>query len=87
MDDSEKARIIFQFMQAELSKYFSDEVPVILNPVGEQRLKGITGYGRLGYSFEITNNEILEYFYTCYALSLKEIKFFKVVKNAVLGFI
>ncbi|NBW34412.1 MAG: hypothetical protein EBR30_05215 [Cytophagia bacterium] len=86
IEDRERALTIYQFMQDELSRYFVNDVPVIMNKVGDQKLDCIIAYGRIGYAFEITIGEALEQFYTRYAFRLKEAELFKVVKDAITRF-
>jgi hypothetical protein len=84
--DNERSINIFQFIQDELSKYFEDEIPTISNTAGELKVDRITAHGRIGYALEITNDEILECFYTRYAFRIKEVEIFKALKDTIFQF-
>ncbi len=86
IEDTEKAKSIYHFLQDQLSKYFADEIPSICNAAGELKVDRITAHGRIGYALEITNNEILECFYTRYVLRVREEEIFKALKDAIVHF-
>lgn len=86
IEDTEKAKSIYHFLQDQLSKYFEDEIPTICNAAGELKVDRITAHSRIGYALEITNDEILECFYTRYVLRVREEEIFKAIKDTIVHF-
>lgn len=86
IEDNEHSKSIYQFFQDELSRYFCNDIPIVLNELGDAKADRITAYGRIGYAFEISNDEILEVFYTRYVLRVREAELFKALKDTILHF-